>query len=273
MHNENRIEFRQLEIAPTLATIERLQHDRRYRDSRGLFFIEGVRNFIATVDHRFSVDTLLYSEKLLIHPLARKLVRRLKRAGVPFARVTPEQFRRVSKTERASGVAAIVHQQILRLDQINLVNDQCWTALSRVRSPGNFGTLLRTSAATGAAGFILLGDCIDPYDPAVVRATMGALFKQSLVRTSIEQLRRWVRVNKIEVIGASPDGGEDYRQVSYARPALLMLGSERKGLTDEQRSICTRVVRIPMVEGTDSLNVAVAGSLLMYEVFRSWPRR
>jgi TrmH family RNA methyltransferase len=271
MQNENRSEFRQLSIAPTLATIERLQHDRGYRDSCGLFFIEGVRNFIEAIDHRFSVDTLLYSEKLLIQPLARKLVRRLKRAGVPFARVTPEQFRRVSRTERASGVAAILRQRVQSLDQINLTDHPYWTALSHVRSPGNFGTLMRTSAATGAAGFILLGDSIDPYDPAVVRATMGALFKQTIVRTSIEQLRQWVGLNSIQVIGASPDGTEDYREASYTRPAVLMLGSERKGLNHEQRPMCNRIVRIPMAEGTDSLNVAVAGSLLMYEVFRSSP--
>jgi TrmH family RNA methyltransferase len=267
MQNENTSEFRQLEIAPTLLTIERLHHDRSYRDSRGLFSIEGVRNFISAVDHRFSVDTLLYSEKLLIQPIARKLVRRLKRAGVPFARVTAEQFRRVSKTERASGVAAILRQRVLRLDQINLTDHTCWTALSHLRSAGNLGTLMRTSAATGAAGFILLGDNIDPFDPAVVRATMGSLFKQIIVRTSMDQLRRWVRVNKIEVIGASPDGSEDYRESSYTHPVVLMLGSERKGLTDEQRGVCTRIVRIPMAEGMDSLNVAVAGSLLMYEVF------
>ena len=271
MHDEAGSEFRQLEIAPTLAAIERLQKDRGYRDTRGLFFIEGVRNFVEAVDHRFSVEALLYSEKLLIHPLARKLVRRLKRAGVPFARVTPEHFRRVSKTERASGVAAILRQRVQRLKQIRLNDRGCWTALSHLRSPGNFGTLLRTSAATGAAGFIILGDNIDPFDPAVVRATMGALFKQTLVRTTVDQLRRWVRMNNIQVIGASPDGAEDYREVSYTRPAVLMLGGERKGLTEEQRGICNRVVRIPMAEGMDSLNVAVAGSLLMYEVFRSSP--
>jgi RNA methyltransferase, TrmH family len=189
MHDEAGFGFRQLEIAPTLATIERLQHDCGYRNSRGLFFIEGVRNFVEAVDHRFSVEALLYSEKLLIHPLARKLVRRLKRAGIPFARVTPEQFRRVSKTEHASGVSAILHQRVQNLDQIKLTDRPCWTALSHVRSLGNFGTLVRTSAATGAAGFILLGDCIDPFDPAVVRATMGALFQQTLVRTTVEQLR------------------------------------------------------------------------------------
>lgn len=268
MNNETRTEFRQLEIAPTLAAIGRLQCERGYRDSRGLFFIEGVRNFIAALDNRFSVESLLYSEKLLTSPLARKLVRKLKRAGVPFARVTPEQFRTVSRAERASGVAAILHQRVHRLEQIKLNDQACWTSLSHVRSQGNFGTLVRTSAAIGASGFILLDDRIDPFDPAVVRATMGTLFKQTIVRASGEPLRLWAREHNIQVIGGSPDGEEDYRRVRYSRPLVLMLGDERKGLTDQQRRICNRIVRIPMAEGMDSLNVAVAGSLLMYEMFR-----
>jgi TrmH family RNA methyltransferase len=103
MNNDTRTDYRQLEIDSTLTSIEKLQQDRRYRDERGLFYVEGVRNFVETVDHRFSIDALLYSERLLTNPLARRLVRRLKRAGVPFARVSPEQLRRVSKTERASG--------------------------------------------------------------------------------------------------------------------------------------------------------------------------
>jgi TrmH family RNA methyltransferase len=269
MGDEARTDQRQLEAAPTLAKIQRLQDDRRYRDSSKLFFVEGVRNFVEAVDNSFSLDTLLYSEKLLINPLARKLVRRLKRAGVPFARASPEQFRQVSRTERASGVAAILRQRVQNLEHISPGKHQCWTALNHIRSPGNLGSLLRTSAATGAAGFILVGDSIDPFDPAAVRATMGALFKQTLVRASAEQLRRWVKLHNLQVIGASPDGPEDYDRVRYTRPALLILGTERSGLTGEQRLLCQHIVRIPMVDGMDSLNVAVAGSLLMYQVFRS----
>ena len=97
---------------------------------------------------------------------------------------------------------------------------------------------------------------------------MGALFKQAIVRTTTEQLRRWVRRYDIEVVGASPNGDKDYREVRYTHPAVLMLGGERKGLTDEQRSLCDRIVRIPMAEGMDSLNVAVAGSLMMFEMVR-----
>ena len=272
MKDEHRADYRQLDSALTLARIRKLQTDRRYRDQHRLFFVEGVRNFVSAVDQKFPIETLLYSEKLLTAPLARKFVRQLKRAGVQFARVSPEAFRSISRAEHASGVAAILHQRIERLEQIQPDRFSCWTVLSQVQSLGNFGTLLRTSAAIGAAGFILLGHQIDPYEPVVVRATMGALFKQNLVRTNVEQFRRWIQTNHLTVIGASPDGMVEYDQVRYTRPTVLLLGNERSGLTPEQRSLCQQIVRIPMVGGSDSLNLAVAGSLMLYAVFRSTPR-
>jgi TrmH family RNA methyltransferase len=274
MKDENRADYRQLDTAPTLTRIRKLQSERGYRDQHRLFFVECVRNFVTAIDHGCSVETLLYSEKLLTAPLARKFVRQLKRAGVPFARVSPEEFRSISRAEHASGVAAILHQRIQTLEQIQPDRFSCWTVLSQVKSLGNLGTLVRTSAAIGAAGFILLGQQIDPYEPVVVRSTMGALFKQTLVRTNIESLRSWTKRHRLSVIGASPDGVVEYDRVRYARPTVLMLGHERSGLTDEQRSLCRQIVRIPMVGGADSLNLAVAGSLLLYAVFRSAePRR
>jgi RNA methyltransferase, TrmH family len=269
MKDEHRADYRQLETALTLTRIRKLQGERRYRDHHRLFFIEGVRNFVEAVDQGFSIETLLYSEKLLTAPLARKFVRQLKRAGVPFARVSPEGFRSISRAEHASGIAAILHQRIQTLEQIQPNQFSCWTVLGQVRSLGNFGTLLRTSAAIGAAGFILLGQQIDPYEPVVVRATMGALFKQTLVRTNVEHFRHWIQSHHLAVIGASPDGVVEYDQVRYTSPTVLLLGNERSGLTEDQRSLCQQIVRIPMVNGTDSLNLAVAGSLLMYAVFRS----
>jgi RNA methyltransferase, TrmH family len=269
MQDDARPDDRRLDSALTLATIQRLQEDRCYRDSSRLFFVEGVRNFIAAADNRCSIHALFYSEKLLKQPVARMLVRRLMRAGVSFARVTPEQFRIVSGTERASGIGVVLRQRVLGLEQVNPDDRLCWTVLGRVRSPGNFGTLLRTSAAVGGGGFILLDQSVDPYDKTVVRASMGALFNQKIVRANFEQLRQWLRTHRLQVIAASPDGAVDYDKICYTRPAVLMLGGERKGLSKDQRLICDRVIRIPMVGGMDSLNLSVAGSLLMYQVFRS----
>ena len=246
MKDEQRADYRQIDAAPTLARIRKLQSDRRYRDQHRLFFIEGVRNFVEAIDQGFSIETLLYSEKLLTAPLARKFVRQSKRAGVPFARVSPEAFRSISRAEHASGVAAILHQRIQTLEQIQPDQFPCWTVLSQIQSLGNFGTLLRTSAAVGAAGFILLGQQIDPYEPVVVRATMGALFRQTLVRTNVERFRLWIQKHRLAVIGASPDGVVEYDRVRYARPTVLLLGHERSGLTEEQRLLCRQIVRIPM---------------------------
>jgi len=269
MGNETFGSYRQLEFAPIQAKIKKLQSDRRYRDGNGLFYAEGIRNFVEAVDYNYVIDTIIYSEKLLTSPIARKLTRRLKRDGTPFARITPEQFRHISQTERSSGIAAIFKQEILNLDQLNLDSHICWIALENIRSLGNLGTLIRTSAATGSGGFIFIGEQIDPFDPSVVRATMGALFKQKIARATAEQFQKWVKSHQLQVVGATPDGSFDYDKICYTPPTVLLLGNERKGLTSDERRLCQKLVRIPMIEGTDSLNVAVAGSLLLYEVFRS----
>jgi TrmH family RNA methyltransferase len=261
--------YRQLEVMPVLAKIKKLQVSRPYRDRKKLFFAEGIRNFVDAVDHQFSIDTIIYSEKLLICPIARKLVRKLKREATPFARVTPEQFRSISLTERASGVGAIFRQQWNKLNEIDPSKHISWTVLNQICALGNLGTLIRTSAASGASGFIFLGDQIDPFDPKVVRATMGAMFKQRFIKTNTQELYNWINFYKLNVVGASPNGLVDYNQTAYVHPTILMLGNERSGLSQEQLSMCQKIVRIPMAEGTDSLNVAVAGSLLLYEVFRS----
>jgi RNA methyltransferase, TrmH family len=116
---------------------------------------------------------------------------------------------------------------------------------------------------------ILIGDKVDPFDLGVVRATMGALFKQRIIRTNFKELQLWIRNHKLKVVGASPHGPVDYDKAGFKTGSILMLGNERSGLTMNEQALCQQLVRIPMVPGMDSLNVAVAGSLLLYEVFRS----
>jgi TrmH family RNA methyltransferase len=146
-----------------------------------------------------------------------------------------------------------------------------WLALEHVCSPGNLGTLLRTSEAVGATGLVALGAGVDPWDPAVVRATMGALFTRRIVRAGARVLRAWARRHGVAIVGADGEGARDFREVSYRRPVVLVLGDERKGLSPVQRAACDELVRIPMTGRTDSLNVAVAKktwrSVLLYEAY------
>ena len=211
-------------VGAALSAVERLQADRRYRDSRGLFFVEGVRNFVQAVHSSSRITVIVYSDRLCTAPLARKLVRRLRRAGVDTVAVSPEDFRCISRTRQASGVGAIVRQHWLSLEGLSPRAGLCWTVLARVRAPVYFGTLVRTSEAVGAAGFILTGSGIDPFDPNVLRASMGSLLWQRLVRTSDSALRRWLGRHRCCVVGATPDGEEQLHRFAFRPPTVLVLG-------------------------------------------------
>jgi TrmH family RNA methyltransferase len=141
-------------------------------------------------------------------------------------------------------------------------------ALDAIQYPGNLGTILRTCDATGAAGVILLGATSDPYDPESVRASVGAIFSLQLARASPAEFAAWKRERGISVAGTSPAAALDYRAAAYAPPVVLLMGCERSGLPPALQALCDVLVRIPMVGRSDSLNLAVATSLMLYEVFR-----
>ncbi len=98
---------------------------------------------------------------------------------------------------------------------------------------------------------------------------MGSHFRQEFIRTCFQDLQRWITKNQCHVLGASPDGAKNFHLAEYPRPALLLLGEERQGLSARQRSLCHDLVRIPMVGLADSLNLGVAGSLMLYEILRA----
>jgi RNA methyltransferase, TrmH family len=150
-------------------------------------------------------------------------------------------------TPRASGVGVVVAQRWSPLHGALPRAGLCWVVLEAVRSAGNIGSLIRTSEAIGGAGFILVGPQIDPFAPAVVCASMGALFWQNLIRTNARSLRNWVRHHRCRAFGAWPDGSADLHRFNYPRPTILVLGEERQGLTPLQRDLCSDSVRIPMV--------------------------
>jgi TrmH family RNA methyltransferase len=134
------------------------------------------------------------------------------------------------------------------------------------------GTIIRTSDAAGGAGVILIGDSTDPYDPTSVRASMGSLFAQRLARTGFEELLVWSRRQGYALVGTSGTAELAYDSPApalagvYGGPLVLLLGSERRGLSPEQLSACDLVVKIPMAGRCDSLNLAVAAGIVLYEI-------
>ncbi len=252
------------------ANVIRRIHRLRLREEReraGLYYIEGMRFVDQAITHGAKIETLVVSRPLLTHPYAQRLVRRQERMGTSTVYVTPEVLQRVSLVDDPQGIGAIVRQRWERLSDLNVGDELCWLAHNFVRSPGNLGTVLRTSEAVGAAGMILLDEETDPYEPAAVRATMGALFAQRFVRASKEAFVEWKRQAGVFLVGTSPAAKRDYSEVVYRRPTVLLMGEERKGLPPDLQVLCDEMVRIPMVGKSDSLNLAIATSVMLYEMF------
>jgi TrmH family RNA methyltransferase len=245
----------------------RLLHNRAARDQSGLLYVEGLRFVARAIAHRVPLEALVVCQPLLVHPLGRRLVRQQRRAGLPVLEVTPEVLASIALVDDPQGIGAVIRQRWTPLDQVVPADDTCWVMLETVRSSGNLGTILRTSEAVGGSGLMLLGDAVDPYDPPTVRASMGSLFGQRFVRTSLTDLLLWKQRQPCLLVGAAPSATVDYQAVDYRGPVLLLLGGERKGLSSDLQALCDVVVRIPMSSQTDSLNLSVAASLLLYEAF------
>ena len=141
-----------------------------------------------------------------------------------------------------------------------------WVALDRPRDPGNLGTIIRTCDAVAAAGVILIGEAADPFAPECVRATSGSIAGVPLVRCTEAEFIIWAK--GLHVIGTAGDAGTDYRATLTAGDFVLLMGSESQGLTPALRAASTRLVRIPMWGGAESLNLAVATGVALYGLLR-----
>ncbi len=245
----------------------RALRSRRVREQTGLFFVEGLRVVAEAVQLGAGIELLVITPELLASQLGRDIVASQQRAGVPCLEVTPEVLESLGAKAVGPGIGAVVRQRWESLDHIHLADGRCWVALDTVQYPGNLGTILRTSDAAGGAGVILLGQTTDPHDPAATRASMGAIFSQRLVRTSLDQFVAWKHRHNALVVGTSPAASTDYRAVPYRPPLVLLMGSEAWGLSPEMQALCDVMVKIPMVGRSDSLNLAVATGVMLYEIF------
>lgn len=214
------------------------------------------------------IDTLVVAPGLLQrHPFGRELVAAQRDAEVPILDVSDDVFALLSGKDGPQGLAAVVRQRWDRLSDTEPGDALAWVALEAVQDPGNLGSILRTGDAVGAGGVILVGPTADPHDYTAVRASMGAIFAQRLVRADIADLAVWARRHALQVVGTSDAAATTYTHLRYRRPTLLLMGSEREGLSPSLQLLADEMVRIPMVGRGDSLNLAVATSLVLYEMF------
>jgi TrmH family RNA methyltransferase len=251
---------------PKIKQIRTLRQ-RKGRDETGLFLVEGIRHIGEAVEARAQIETLCYAPGLLTSTFAKELVETQQASGTLCLALEAEVFTSLADKENPQGLLAVVHKPTWTLNQLNPENFPWGVALLAPQDPGNIGTILRTLDAVGASGLLLLENSADPYHPSAVRASMGALFWYPVVQTSFVDFIRWAKAKSYTIYGTSAHGSTDYRSVEhYQLPLILLLGSEREGLSPEQAGQCDRLLRLPMRGRVTSLNLAVAAGVMLYDM-------
>jgi TrmH family RNA methyltransferase len=240
---------------------------RKARQETGLFLVEGIRHIGEAVEAGAAIQAIYYAPELLHSPFAQNLVESQASAGLSCYALTTDVFESLADKENPQGILAVVRQPRGCLEELTSQNFPWGVALVAPQDPGNLGTILRSIDAVRASGLLLLDESADPYHPSAVRASMGTIFWYPVVSASFAEFASWARRQGYHVYDTSAHGELDYRNVTgYASPTILLLGSEREGLTPEQAAVCEDLLRLPMLGRATSLNLAVAASVMLYSM-------
>ncbi len=240
---------------------------RKARKDTGLFVAEGASLILTARDNGFVPETLVAHKDTAASGVTKDLVDWVLSADKECLEVSQAVLEKLASKDNPQSVLAVFRQRFADPPPIATIEKNAtWLALEEVRDPGNLGTIIRTVDAVGADGIILIGNCCDPYQHECVRATMGSIFAVPLVRMTRENFLAWRADWPGDVVGTHLDGREDFRHTNYKTPVLLIMGSEGPGLSDSLTRTATRLVTIPMAGQLDSLNLAVATALTLYQI-------
>jgi TrmH family RNA methyltransferase len=251
----------------TIVAIRKLLRPKDRR-STGLFLAEGLRIIGQAFDSGAEIRQLIICPDLLISEYGQQLVDRARSLGIECLEVNESVFASLARKDTPQGIAAVIAQCWQAIESLALQEGELWVGLQAIQNPGNLGTILRTCDAVGATRVLLLDDCTDPYDPTAVKASMGSIFTVRLTKTHAEAFRAWhTQHAEMIIVGTSDHADEDYTQTVYPPICLLLMGSERQGLPDEYIQMCQKMVHIPMEGACDSLNLAVATGIILYQIY------
>ncbi|MBA3670175.1 MAG: RNA methyltransferase [Sphingomonas sp.] len=244
--------------------------DKKARRSEGLFLAEGLRSIAEARDSGLLPQIIAFSAEGSRHPLAAEIIAATEAAGGDAIETDPDILSKMSGKDNPQMVIAAYRQPDTGLKLIDRSSSDLWIVAQELRDPGNIGTILRTGDAVGAGGLILVDHCADPFSVEGVRASMGAIFTQTIATAPWEEFLPWLRGGKGELVGTSLTATDDYLAADYARPCFLLIGNEQQGLPADYERECDRLVKIPMAGRADSLNAAVAAAVMAFHIRASW---
>jgi TrmH family RNA methyltransferase len=249
---------------PLIKTLKSL-HLKKGRAETGLFLAEGARLAVEAADLGVWPEILVYSPAALARDQVRALLSQAEARRVRLIETNETILGQISKRDNPQTVIGAYKQQLAPLDAID---GATVVALEGIRDPGNLGTILRTADSTGAAGVVLIGESCDPFSVEAVRASMGSLFAMKLARASFDELLRYRKARGATMIGLSLKGaGLDAERPAPSR-AIVLMGNEQSGLPEGMEAECDLLVKLPMRGRADSLNLAIATGVMLYDLWR-----
>ena len=238
------------------------------RKASRLFVAEGLKLVADAIDAGWRIRTLIHAARVGNEALVERLSATARTRGADIVSVNEPVLVKIARRENPQTVIGVFEQRLVPPPEIRPRDSDVWVALEAVRDPGNLGTIIRTVDAIGGAGVILVGDTVDPFSVEAVRATMGSIFHVPLARMNLGEFQalraRWPGT----VAGTHLAATTDYRTAAYQGPVMVVMGGEQAGLTPAMAAACTTLVKIPMAGRADSLNLAIATGIMLFEVMR-----
>ena len=239
------------------------------REETGTFMAEGLKLVIDALELGWAITTLVYGKNAKDKPLVTKVAARTVAAGGLVLEVSEKVLSAITRRDNPQMVVGVFKTKWRPLSDIRPAANETYIALDRVRDPGNLGTIIRTADAAGASGVILVGECTDPFSLETVRATMGSVFALSVTRATPEEFLAWKKGAGVSVVATHLAGAVDYRTVDYKKkPVVVLMGNEQQGLPDQLAKEADQLARIPQAGLADSLNLAVATAVMLFEARR-----
>lgn len=258
---------------PDIKNIRHLR-EKKVRDDTRFFFVEGIRLVIEAYNKKEKFDRIIFSHELLRSQAGQEFIEKVsnENPGI-LMEVDKKVFVHLAQKEGPQGLAAVIYQKWFDIETINSSEGGIWMGLDSVQDPGNLGSILRTLDAVGGRGIILLDQSTDVFHPTAARASTGALFSLYVIRTSQQDFIHWKKNHGLKCYGAVCEKSEDYQNVTYPDDLIILMGSEQKGLSQPLIEICDQLINIPMSGNVDSLNLASAASIILYEVYNQQRKR
>lgn len=252
---------------PKLKEVVRLR-DRGPREEAGLMIVEGYRELKRALDNGVKPAALFFAPDWYLGENEPALVERAGTAGADLFQCSKEAFAKIAYRDRPEGLLALVPIVHKGLADLVLPPHPLLIVAEAIEKPGNLGSILRSADAAGVHAVIVCDRCTDIHNPNVVRASIGTLFTVPVAEATSEETLAWLRERGIRVFAATPHTDRNYTDADMRTGCAIVVGTEQYGLSDRWMQVADEKVRIPMLGQADSLNVANATTILLYEALR-----